>query len=142
MTILDTCLLLARMSKSKKMGFGAVLVVDGQQYVGRNRQLSRLEKPPFPTCPWSIHAEQDAVWCAIQSGVNPRGGVMYIAGMFNDTGEVYIVKDNVSTCLRCFQLREKYGFSTRMLTRNGWRKPRGFKKVEGAVGFRRSNTSR
>lgn len=141
MTILEMCLRLAHQSKSKKMGFGAVLVIDGLWYTGRNRQLKRREKPPFPVCPWSIHAEQDALYQALKAKADVSRGVMYIAGCFNDTGATYIVNDNVSTCSPCYKLRLKYGFSTRMLTQRGWMKPRGFLKVECAVEFRRSNTS-
>jgi len=139
-TILDRCLSLARLSKSKKMGFGAVLVIDGQHFEGRNRRLKRNEKPPFPVCPWSIHAEQDALYKALRAKADVSRGVMYIAGIFTDTGEPYVVKECVSTCFCCFKLRQQYGFSPRLPTPEGWRKPKLFQSAKCVVDFRRSNT--
>lgn len=142
MTIFEQCLKLARMSKSKDMGFGAVLVIDGVRYLGRNRRLKRSEHPPFPVCPWSIHAEQDALLHALRANADPSRGVMYIAGIFIDTGETYIVKELVSTCHRCHKLKIQHGFSTRVPTKDGWRAPLRFHNVGGVTSFRRSNTSR
>lgn len=140
MKLMEQCLRLARLSKSKKMGFGAVLVIDGQRFVGRNRQLRRNEKPPFPVCPWSIHAEQDALYQALKAKADVSRGVMYIAGIFTDTGEVYVPRELFSTCERCYKLRLRYGFATRLPTKDGWRKPLRFYKPDRAVAFRRSNT--
>lgn len=121
-TIKEQALRLARQSKSKRMGFGAVLIVKGRKFYGRNRQLKRNEKPPFPVCPWSIHAEQDAIYQALKKlrRQDLLGGLLYVAGIFTEDGKQYIPRRRVSTCSRCYKLRQKYGLKIRIPTRRGW----------------------
>lgn len=121
-TLKAQLLTLARQSKSKRMGFGAAIRIDGQTFFGRNRQLKRHEKPPFPVCPWSIHAEQDVIYQALKKlrRKDLSGGVLYVIGIFTDTGKVYIPRRRVSTCHRCYKLRQRHGLGIRIPTRRGW----------------------
>jgi hypothetical protein len=134
------------------MKFGALVVLGGR-VIGRgwNRRLARNEKPPFPVCPWSIHAEQDAIYKALKRRRNLSGAILYVAGLFSDTGEPYVPRRLVSTCHRCRKIRVQYDIRIRIPARIpsgiGWRVPADFfdvhtrlgKKIGSIVSFRRRN---
>lgn len=155
MTRYEECLRLARRSGSEVMKFGALVVLNGY-VIGRgwNRRLARSEPmPPFPVCPWSIHAEQDAIYKALKRHKDLTGAVLYVAGLFSDTGKPYVPKKLVSTCHRCTKVRIQYGLRIRIPAKIpggvGWRVPVGFlsvhktidKRPGSIVNFRRKNTA-
>lgn len=119
------CLDLARQCKTY-MGFGAVLVKNGIVIgSGRNKLSTIEERSTLSHVDYAIHAEQSAIYNAIQCGHDINGTTVYVLGLAlsgKNKGTLTTRTNIEFICHKCPHTLIKYNVSVCIPHIDGWKK--------------------
>ena len=118
------CLGYATLCKTD-VGFGAVLVSKDGEIIGsgRNRLATKEDRDLIPRVDYCIHAEQDAIACALRTGQDVNNASVYVLGKClsgKNKGKLTIRTEDVFICSKCPHVLIKYNIKVFIPHVDGW----------------------
>lgn len=106
------------------VGFGAVFVKNNEvQGIGRNRRATDRDRKLIPHTDYAIHAEQDAILNALDSGYSIEDGEIYVLGKClsgKNKGMLTTRTERIFVCRKCPHVFLKYNISVNIPYITGW----------------------
>jgi len=118
------CLGYATLCKTE-VGFGAVLVNRYGKIIGsgRNRLSTKEDRELISHVDYAIHAEQDAIACALRTGQDVYNGSIYVLGRClsgKNKGKLTTREEDIFICRKCPHVFIKYNIKVFIPHVDGW----------------------